>query len=541
MTSDAAALFIERFPRYTLALPLWPAKDGILPSCDIRWRDSLPLQYAEALYLYGLGDGSAALLLKDWLDQHPARRLVFLEPRTERIVQFLSLPAALQILKSNQIEIYHLPRGKEKRPLLQELADRYPVRGIFLAPGVRLLPMERRAMARLRLELYRKTALSHAIFVDQTRGDVPLKHLVRNAQHLPAAFYVNRMKDSFRNIPAVICGAGPSLQLSLDDLGQMENQALIFAGGSAIAALTQQGIRPHFAVAIDPNPTEMLRLKHSFAFEAPFLFSTRLFPHCFACLNGPFGYVRSGMSGTFELWLDEQLGLSEPALGDHLSMESISVTMLSAAIAYFLGCDPIIFEGVDLAYTNRRRYAAGVVAHDEPENAGLQPVDRHLMKKNRQGKPVVSAIRWVMESDALARLARSHRDRRWINCTQGGIGIKGMETAPLSRIRESFAMRDLLAVVHSAIQRAPMSVSSEIIAEKIGELKRSIDRMADHLEILVNNENAGKCALAEIELFEELAAPVVFFAISPDRKAMDWKAMQTLAKQCQNAFQEPYS
>ncbi|MBF8263427.1 MAG: hypothetical protein HW387_1092 [Parachlamydiales bacterium] len=544
MFSNAAALFVERFPRYGLSILAWPTGVDVLPSADALWLGSLPLQHAEVLYLYGLGDGSAALLLKDWLDRHPAHRLIFLEPQAQRIMQFLNGPLAMQVLRWAQIEIYHLPQGKEKRALLQEMADRYPVRGAFLAQGPHLPSSEKQSMARTKLALLRKTALSHAVFVDQFMGHVPLRHLVLNARHLPSAFYLNRMKDSFRNIPAIICGAGPSLQSSLYDLGQMENQALVFAGGSAIAALTQQGISPHFAIAIDPNPEEMRRLKNSFAFEVPFLFTSRLFSDCFAAVNGPFGYVRSGMSGIPELWLDEEMGLTEPTLGALLSPESISVTGLSAAIAYFLGCDPIIFDGLDLAYTNQRRYAAGVAASEEASHESLQPVDRHLMKKDRQGRPVVSAVRWVMEANALSRMARRHRDRRWVNCTQGGIGIKGIETALLSAMRSSFSsMRDLRALVHSATQRWAMPTTTAVISEKIDELKTSLDRVLGHLEILVQNDNAGKCALAEIELFDEEAAAIIFLdiqktirALDPDRKTFDWKAFQKMALQCQRAF-----
>ena len=532
-------LFIERFPRYALSLPTWSLATDVLPPIDPKWLGSLPLVHAEVLYLYGMGDGRAAILLQEWL-KDPSHRLIFLEPQEDRVVQFLHQPFAKEVLQSSQIEIYHLPQRREKTALLQELSERYPMRGVFFESGPHLSPHDRSAMLRTKLQLMRKTALTHALFVDRFMHHIPLSHLVHHVRHFPSYFYANRMKDAFQGIPAVICGAGPSLQRSIDDLRQLEHQALIFAGGSAIAALSREGICPHFAVAIDPNPDEFQRLKNSFAFEAPVLLSSRLFPDCLATLNGPSGYVRSGMAGITELWMDEELQLTEPILGEHLSSESLSVTTLSAAIAYFFGCDPIIFDGLDLAYTQNRRYADGVMAPEEDSDQSLQPVDRHMMKKDRQGKSVRSAVRYVMESGALSKLARRLRKRRWVNCTQGGIGIKGVETRSLSEMRASFSlMWDLRALVHSTLQRVPMPATSAMISQKIDELRKSLDKVLEHLEILVKNESPGKCALAEIELQEELASAILFYdiqrtihAVLPhSEKGLDyWKAFQERAR-----------
>ncbi len=548
ISPEIAELFIERFPRYAFSLPTWTEGTDVLPGADQEWLRALPLEHAEVLYIYGLGDGSSAVLLQDWLKKHPAHRLIFLEPRTDRIVQFLTQPLAKEALQSSQIEIFHLSTHGEKTRLLQELAERYPMRGVFLEPAPHCSAQDRPSLSRTRIQLLRKTALTHAVFVDRFMNHIPLSHLVRHSRHFSSNFYANRLKDAFQGIPAIICGAGPSLQRSIDDLRQMEHQALIFAGGSAIAALSRQGITPHFAIAIDPNPEEFHRLKNSFAFEAPLLFSSRLFPDCLAALNGPFGYVRSGMSGISELWLDEQLQLTEPIFGEHLPAESLSVTTLAAAIAYYFGCNPILFDGLDLAYTQNRRYAEGVMAEEEAGDQGLQPVDRHLMKKDRQGKPVMSAVRWIMESSALSKLAKRYSKRRFVNCTQGGIGIKGLETMTLAEMRASFSqMRDLRGLIHSAIQRAPMPPTQSKVSEKIEELRKSLDNVLAHLEILAANQSAGKCALAEIELKEELASAILFCNIeqtissacsNPEKGPAYWKAFQERAMLAKRSFDQ---
>jgi hypothetical protein len=544
LQAEIEELFGARFPRYALSLPFWPCNEVSLCPHDHRWLRDLPLQQIEVLYLYGMGDGSAALDLSEWLQEKGDRRLVFLEPQPERIVHFLRQPFAKKVLEQDQIEIFHLPAKREKSALIQELARSYPFRGVFIAPGPGLTSSERQAFRRTKLQLMRKTALSHANYIDRLYSHIPLSNLLKNLPRMPAAFYVNHLKNAFRDIPMIICGAGPSLSDSIEALRKLENRAIIIGGGSAIAALTSQGIQPHFAVAIDPNPDEMLRLKNAFAFETPFLFSTRLYPDSFATCNGPFGYLRSGMSGIAELWFEEALKLIDPLLGASLPSESLSVTTLCVSLAHHFGCNPIMFAGLDLAYTHHRRYAEGVVASAERSDEHLQPVDRHLQKRDRSGQPIQSAVRWVMEASAISQFARRHKQMRWINCTSGGLVLPGMENGPLDPMSPIFCREwDLRGMIHQVIRRSPMPADSgSILTEKTAELSRSLDVVLSQLAILVQNENLGKCALAEIEMKEELAYDILFFDVEKTLRKTErdlevfWKLFQELARHCKKAF-----
>jgi hypothetical protein len=522
--AEVAGLFTERFPRYALSLSMWK-EEAFHP----------PEEHVEVLYVYGV-DEALALFLQSWLFDKRERRLIFLEPREERIVRFLRSHFAKEILEEKQIEIYHLPRGRGKSHLFLELAERYPVRGIEIvsSPEYR----GRGEVQRARLQLLRKTALTHAHFLERLHGHIPFSNLLRNLTHLPAAFYVNGMKDAFRGIPAMICGAGPSLSSSFGMLKGLEEKALIFAGGSAIGALSNQGIAPHFAVAIDPNPDELERLKNcSFALEVPFLFSCRLFPDVFATSKGPFGYMRSGMAGLPELWFEEELGLlNDEILGASLPAESLSVTMLSAAVAHHLGCDPILFDGLDLAYTGNKRYTEGVNATcKEPGEENVQPVDRSLSSRDRFGKKITSAVRWIMESDSLSLFAKRCKERRWINCTAGGLALKGIESMPLSHAIQLFDVeRDLRKVVREAIAKSPMPASAkDILPQKIEELKESIKRVIEHLDILILGKCQGLAALSEIEIKEELAYQILFYGME---KTCTWKEFRELGEKYLSKF-----
>jgi hypothetical protein len=393
----------------------------------------------------------------------------------------------------------------------------------------------KKGLPQLRLKILRKTALSHALYLDRLHGYQPFKNFIENLPQLPRSFYANGLKGAFAGIPAIVCGAGPSLQSSINTLRGLENRALLIAGGSTLAALSSQGIMPHFGMAIDPNLEEYRRLKNSFSFEVPLLYSTRVHPAVFQTCNGPFGYMRSGIGGVPELWIEEELGLLDPLLGDFLSPESISVTAICVAWAQFLGCNPILLNGIDMAYTGNKRYASGVT---EEEEIAFQAIDREksaadriMKRKDRNGQPVFTAVRWIMESASISHFAKKHPAVRFINTTEGGIGFKGIDYIPLQEAVVGFQEQGIREFVHEQIGRNPMPRGAgEKIAEKKGELQESLERLIDHLRILAG-EKRGSTALAEMELKEESAYLYLFYDINQVLKPAEtfWKSWLELA------------
>lgn len=523
----ASSLLMERFPTLGLLSGTWEEKPALNEQLS-------PFQIgrAEVLYVYGLGSGGAYFQYREWLKAKPERRLVFLEEEGGIIASFLHQRQALDVLSDPQVHL-------ELNPSPESLAERFPVQRIEIAA---LPSYAHRRFRHFRLKLLRKTALSHAVHLDRLHGYQPFKNFIENAKQIAHSFYANALKGSFQNVPAIVCGAGPSLQASFKLLKTLENKALIIAGGSTIAALSAQGILPHFGMAVDPNLEEYRRFKNSFAFEVPLLYSTRLHPGVFQTMNGPFGYMRSGIGGLLELWLEEELGLLDPLLGDFLSPESASVTPICIAWAQFLGCNPILLNGIDMAYTGNKRYAPGVAEEEETAfqaiDAEKSAADRILKRKDRLGNPVFTAVRWVMESASISHFAKKHPETHFVNTTEGGIGFKAIPYQPLEEAIRGFAPQELRKRVHEKIEMAQMVPGAEEIIEKnLKELHQSLLRLIDHLKILAQ-EKKGSAALAEMELQEEIAALYLFYDIRQILKpgACFWERWLDLAIKYEKMF-----
>lgn len=500
---DAASILMERFPQIGLALTVQEGRKDPLAF----------LQKADLLYIYGIEKAFLYFQYKEWLHKEKERNLVFLEKDLSRIAEFLHLPFAQDILSDPQVHFEHFSLKN-----IDLLVHRFPA-----------ACMECIGPKPLALKLMRKTALAYGAKVDRVCGHVLFRNFIEHCRFLSSSYYGNRLKGAFQNIPAVVCGAGPSLEESLDTLKTLENKALIIAGGSTIAALSSRGIMPHFGVATDPNFEEVRRFKNSFAFEMPLVYSMRVHPGIFHTINGPFVYIRSGMGGLSELWLDEEAGLQEDPIGAKLSSEAISVTLVAIAWAQYLGCSPILLNGIDLAYTNNQHYAAGVTECNQiREEKDIS--DRILQVKDKNKEMTQTAVRWLMEARSIADFAKKHPQVAWIDTTSQGLAIEGISFQPLSQAASTFLERDnLREKVLKEIFSHPMPAIA--FEAKGAEILQSLQRAIDCLKVLAG-EVEGSKALAEIELEEELATRLLFYDVKNTIKEKEkfWNAWLIMAR-----------
>ena len=240
------------------------------------------------------------------------------------------------------------------------------------------------------------------------------------------------------------------------------------------------------------------------------------------------------------------MGLKEVSLEELLPKNTLSVTSLAIGCAVLLGCNPILFEGLDLAYTDKCEYAVGVDAAAKPTE-DVNPFNRNVLKKGRKGKRVLTAVRWVMESQAISRSTKLNPERRWIDCTAGGLGLKDVEEMPLSEAAKLFSQqRDLRGFVYAMYARHPLPKhAQDLLAKSRLDLEQSLDRVIWHLETLIRGEPRAQCILSEIDIQEESAYQALFLDIRKTlRSALlendpqkYWKAFLEVAQDCKQSFE----
>jgi uncharacterized Rossmann fold enzyme len=322
-------------------------------------------------------------------------------------------------------------------------------------------------MESLRLEVLRKSTVVHVGISETLHYHVLMENIVANFSHIASSFHVNKLQDLCKDIPAVICGAGVSLAEVAETIKQLQQKAVIIAGGSTITALGHMGIIPHIAMALDPNDEEYDRLKASSIFEVPFVFAARLNKDVLGSTHMRLGYVCSDTGGPLETWMQEKLSIDPDSLGPELGAEALSVTTLAIPLARYLGCRKILFCGVDLSYRNMQRYPAGVVASAKVFLDDLKKEKRSMEKliyeKNLQGKTVTTLVKWVMEASCIGAYVQNHPDMEFFTASEQGLPILGVLPSSV----EEFALRycqkqyDIRGLIHAQSELVSFNHFSE--------------------------------------------------------------------------------
>jgi hypothetical protein len=490
------------------------------------------LDGVDILYVYGIGRGHPYAGLKSWLKEKRERRLIFIEDDLAAVHALHDSEHGEALLYDPQVVVHFIADPKLLNARLEEVVASYPCDRIEVAAIGSYQTKKKRRFQQIRMKLLRQSAVSHAILTEALFAHKLLGNLLRNIARWDGSFNASGLKGKFKGIPAVICGAGPSLQKSLPLLRELEDRALIIAGGSTIAALSNQGICPHLGIALDPNPEEFERLKIGSAYEMPLIYATRLQPDVFNAVNGERGYLVTDTGGPCERYFEREMEIEDAPVGPELGPEAFSVTTLAIALAVEMGCSPILFNGIDLAYTGMQRYAEGVLpssfVHVSEMRQQKKAPERLLKRKDIRGHYVHTLVKWVMESECIAAFAKAHPETKFLNVSAGGIGFDGIPNVPLNEV-ELIAPLDLRSLVHAQIQQLKMPPLKDKIARTMQEVGESLVRLGSIAQEMIEELErikdkvpfglvtlpTGRMAILEIDFQEEKAFECLFPVLGP--------------------------
>ncbi len=170
----------------------------------------------------------------------------------------------------------------------------------------------------------------------------------------------NLERSAFRNKPAIIVSAGPSLDYEIENLKIIKKNGLayIFSAGSAISTLVENNVFPDAAWSIDPGETNFevfKKVKDNSIIDIPLVFATTVGYNTAQMYQGSklhFITNKDTISSCLIRYSDnKELTTVEDA-------SSVAVVILEVLIK--LEFNPIIFVGQNLAFENNQYYSDGV-------------------------------------------------------------------------------------------------------------------------------------------------------------------------------------
>ncbi len=421
----------KQIPSAKLLLEGADSSDGysVQRAVDV-WNEAA-LDESRLICVYGL---SAALygLARPWLDEERGRRLVFVEDEGSALFHLLQDDDAILLLNDLRVKIYFLETALQ----IALTAKKIAWAAVFQKMSF-LLIKECDWATEFREELKKSHVAADLLLSDVS--DWGCSAMKNARSNLRSCRLGKGLEGKFKNVPAVIVGAGPSLEKNGHLLSSLENKALIFAGGSALNALEAE---PHFAASIDKEAPYRQFKTHPFS-QTPFFFQSRMNKENFSLVHGEALLLPDGNFPAIN-WIQGE---------EELFDGGWTVANFLTAAACMMGCNPIIFVGMDLCYKKGQKYAR--LDASVPEGL-IECLDR-------DGKAVWTQKDWLMAARWTEQFALRNQDRVFINATEGGLGFQ----APiLSHSLESviekymFHQTDLRGQAHAAIQCLPCAPSN---------------------------------------------------------------------------------
>lgn len=492
-----------------------------------QWFSQLKLSDIDVIYVFGIGLGYYYDAAVGWLKQDSNRRLIFLENDLSIIHRLFETEKGSEILSDSQVKLHYFDNLEDSETVLTPLSDLY-----WESMTTKVLVSALRYYEQFKADLF--TELHHKIIYDLSMLHAVLEEYLQygyafyrnfypNVLRLEGAYLANGLFNKFKKMPAIICGAGPSLNKHLSVLDSLKDKALIFAGGSSLNALNSFGIQPHLGAGVDPNPPQLERISKNTAFGVPFLYRNRLYHPALCAIKGPRLYITGSGGYDTSDWIEQRFNIDNTTLLD----EGFNVVNLCLNVAHAFGCDPIIFVGMDLAFTEMQKYAAGI---DEKPAVEIKEIteqqdfnERAILRKDIFGKPVYTLWKWITESNWISAFAKAHPEATLINATEGGLGFPNIPNETLSSVISTYltSSYDLSKQLNEEIQKSAMpQVTTPALVQTLEELCNSLMSCKTNLEVIIEetsliieqiqrtkkipqNLQSGKAALNEVELAEE--------------------------------------
>jgi len=239
--------------------------------------------------------------------------------------------------------------------------------------------------------------------------------------------------ESFRNKPAVIVAAGPSLEYEIKNLKYIKENGLayIFSAASAISTLLDNGILPDACWSMDPNDHSIV------VYNKVLTKRVDSIPLIFGTTTG--AKVVDSYPGNLYHFVTSKDLVTPYYFSNEIEGEDIIDTASSVAVVTLLALNklefsPIILVGQNLAYKDNRYYARGISHGLGSEMLQDEHFDNLYKIPGVDGDYVYTDDSLNCFRKDMEHYIRNFNINNVINTTRKGAYIKGTIYTPLDEL-----------------------------------------------------------------------------------------------------------
>lgn len=244
---------------------------------------------------------------------------------------------------------------------------------------------------------------------------------------------IKDLKGVFKGKPGVVVATGPSLNKNIDLLRGLENKAVICAADASVRVMKKYGLKPHLVTSLErvlPTAKLFEGLTEEDVRDVYLSACPVIRQETYANFPGKRIIVYRNFA-TFK-WLDIDKGILD--IGP-------SAANMAFKVLEFLGCDPIILIGQDLAF------GEDDVTHADGATFGQKEEQYHTKRKilevEGNYKPKIKTTDIWYKFLKYYEKDISQYSGKVINATEGGAKIPGTEIMTFKEAIEKYIKDDI--------------------------------------------------------------------------------------------------
>ena len=333
-------------------------------------------------------------------------------------------------------------------------------------------------------------------------GDIWFDLLLKNLPYISKGIPVNDLKNQYKDVPAIIVSAGPSLNKNIHELQNVKS-SLILSGGRTLKALMERNIKLDFICAVDP-------LEESYKLVQGYIDKVKCPLVFYEGTNDKIvrDHKKEKIFSTNSQFINKLYKKHIQSLSSGGSVAH-SMTFLAA----YMGCNPIIFVGQDLAYTGEQGHAK--CAEDSFRKVTFEDYKKtdDIYVKDINGNEVRTSITLNSFKIALENIISLFPNIKFINATEGGVNIRGAENKNLREVVKEIEGNE------SPLVKLLSKKEEDKTEELLLQLKKVIKDLEEYKEVYSERE------IAMLRFKDQLAkVPIELTSEEIDQiKKMDYK------------------
>lgn len=306
----------------------------------------------------------------------------------------------------------------------------------------------------------------------------------------------------FKDKPALIVAAGPSLDLEIDKIKQIksEKRAYIFAVGSAVNALIANDIIPDALFSYDPlkNNAKVVQKVKDLNLNIPLIFGSSVGHET---LNDYPGQKIHFFTSQDSISPNLVNSINRVIVPDAPTIAAVTLLILAK-----LQMGPIILVGQNLSYTKEKTYADGISYIDnKTENKNLK---NHLSMISTTGEEVFTSRGYLeMRSTIEMFIRQANLNGKVFNSTFNGLPVEGAPYWNMEAILEFIlAKKDIVSELEFVDTN---HYDKKLANEKFKELENEFDQLiqqykkALEIEKEISNAYENKVINNAMALFQK--------------------------------------